>query len=169
MVAGLGLGGGVVAEGLVETLLVVPVGPVRGRVEHVGQIVERAVLGDAFGLVLAVDGLGRSVFVRVADAAGRRADPGDQGLFLVGRGRVLAGVVAVADQPGGRGMVLPGAGGRRRQLPVGLAPGGFGAVSERPAGPGGDLDPVLPSAQRDLCPLTYSLVATAPEDSRVTV
>jgi len=84
-----------VADGLQQPAMVEPVDPFEGRVFHRFERSPGSTAMDDLGLVEAVDRLGQSVVVAVADAANRGLDPGFGEALGVLYGHVLRAPIAM--------------------------------------------------------------------------
>ena len=94
----LGFGRRDVADGFEQPAMVEPVHPLKGSVLDCFEVAPRPPPVDHLGLVEAVDRLGQSVVIAVADAADRGLDPGlGQALGVLDR-YVLRPAVAMMDQ-----------------------------------------------------------------------
>ncbi len=100
IVARFGLGGGNVSDRFEEAAVIEPSDPFEGGHLDGFEVAPGATSVDHFGLVEAVDGLGQSVVVTVADRADGWFDAGFGEALAVADRDVLAASVAVMNQAG---------------------------------------------------------------------
>ena len=112
IVAGFGLGGRNIADGLEEAAVVEPIDPFEGGEFHCFGVAPGSAPVDHLGLEQAVDRLGQGVVIAVADAADRGLDPRFGEALSVADRDVLGGFSWSSQHPPGGMLRWQGDGGR---------------------------------------------------------